>query len=178
MELLYNEKKEQSQGVLSAVRPEEPILNINYKKETELQTVLRQKKQLTIYIEDNKYFVEHAAAYALGIVNTRSIMLENPKMVEISYEVHAKLSNNDELEIQYVNVVREKQKLKIFYDGLSFCIESSAAYALGLLTVEEFNNLNTGYYYIDEQILANLKSNYDVEMSSLKISEDNNNKKL
>lgn len=78
MGLLYDEKKEQSQGILATVRQKEPILDINCKKENILQTILRQK-QLIIYVEDNRCFVEHADGYA----NTRAIMLENSKMLEI-----------------------------------------------------------------------------------------------
>ncbi len=176
MNLLNRQTKQNN--ILSTMKPKEPILDINYNSNVELQTKLRQKKQLIIYIDNNKYFVDHAAAYALGIVNTRAVMLETPKMVEISYDMHAKLCNNDEIEIQYITIEKSKEKLRVFYEESSLCIENSAAYALGLLTVEEFHNSAAGYYYITEDILNNLKANYDIEMSSLKLFEEESNKKM
>lgn len=176
MNYMYKEKHEQNQGVLSATRPKEPILNVRYKQENQLKTKLKQKKKIIIYKENGKYFVEHAAAYALGLTNVRAIMLEKPKLVEISSGIHNKLCANDEIEIEYVVLENKKDKLKVFVDGSSFYVENGAAYALGLMTVEDFNNADGNYYYISETLLPILNEKYDIEMHSIKLFEESNEK--
>lgn len=176
MNFLYKEKKQNEQGILSATKPKETILNINTNKQTELKTILKQKKKITIYIEDKKYFVEHSTAFALGLINTRAIMLDNPRLVEISYDVHNKLCKNNDIEINYVQVENKKQKLRVFVSSSSYYIENSAAYSLGLLTVEEFNNSDEKYYFISESMLPVFKNKYDVEMVALNLFEEKNSK--
>ena len=174
---LYKRPKE-NQGILSTVKPREPILNIQNQQKQQLQTKLHQKKRIVIYVDNNKYYVEHSTAFALGIINTRAVMLDTPKLVEISYDIHNKLKNNNEIEIEYVVQKREKPKLRVFISSSSYYLENSAAYALGLLTVEEFNSVESKYYCIPEKFLIDLNQNYDVEMHSLYLYEEKNNRKV
>lgn len=170
------EEKKKNQGILSATMPVDIKLNIKHEQKNINQTRLKQKKKITIYDNNGKYFVEHSAAYALGIINTRAIMLDKPKLVEISSDMHSRLKNSDEIDIEYVKV-ECKTKLKVYVDGNNYCIESSAAYALGFLTVEEFNNCENGYYYIDENILMGLKKNYETEIYSFSLANIMDDKK-
>ena len=43
------------------------------------QTKLKQKKIIKIYVKEDKHYIEHSTAYALGLINTRAIMLDKPK---------------------------------------------------------------------------------------------------
>ena len=105
-------------------------------------------------------------------------MLDKPKLIEISYDAHNKLYGNGEIEIEYFNLENKKPKLKVYVDNSSYCIDISTAYALGLLTVEEFNNFESKYYYISELYVPELKKEYDVEIYSLSLKEEINSKKM
>lgn len=129
------------------------------------------------YIDENRYYVEHSAAFVLGLIKTRAIMMENPKLIEISSDVHNKLKSNDSIEIEYVKV-KNKEPLKIYTDGSQYCIDNSAAYALGFLNVEEFNNPESDYYYISEDVLNNLKKKFNIEFYSLNLEQYLSDKKL
>ena len=173
----YDEKRKENQGILSATPPKN-ILNTELQQNIQLQTKVRQKKKIVIYIIENKYYVDHSTAYALGMVNTRAIMLEKPKLIEINYDTHNILKNNKEFEIEYIVQKLEKPKLKVFISDSTYCIENSAAFALGLLSIEEFNSAVSNYYYISEEFLTKLKENYQIEIYSKNLYEENNNKKL
>ena len=176
MSLMYKQKEQQnnSQSLLT-LRPKEKT-NVTYNQRTQLQTKLIQKQRITVYVEENKYFVEHATAYALGLVNVRAVMLDKPKLVEINSNVHNKLRAAEELEINYVSIENKKQKLRVFADQGSYCVEIGAAYALGLINVEELNNSEEEYYYISEELLFYIKKQYDVEMYALKLFEESHKK--
>ena len=174
---LFKDKNEYENSVLSATRPKETILKTDLKSNYQLQTRLKQKSIIKIYIDENKYYVEHSAAFALGLIKTRAIMLDNPKLIEISSEVHNKLKSNDSIEIEYIRVER-KQSLKIYTNGSQYCIDNSAAYALGFLNVEEFNNPESDYYYISEDVLNNLKKKFNIEFYSLNLEQYLSDKKL
>ena len=172
---LLTRENENEKSLLSATRPDS-ILQTDTEVRLQLQTKLRQKSIIKMYIKDNKYYVEHSAAYALGLINTRAIMLDSPKLIEISSDIHNKLKSNADMEIEYIKI--EKKPLKVFADDTKFCITNSAAYALGLLTVEEFNNHSNDYYYISPTFLEALRKDYNVEIESLNIDNKNENKQL
>ena len=119
--------RENEKSLLSAIRPVSK-LQTDIAVKSQLQTKLRQKSIIKIYIADNKYYVEHSAAHALGLINTRAIMLDSPKLIEISSDIHNKLKSNVDMEIEYIKI--EKKPLKVFADDTKFCITNSAAYAL------------------------------------------------
>ena len=98
--------------------------------------------------------------------------------MEINYDIHNKLKNNKEFEIEYIVQKLDKPKLKVFILDSSYYIENSAAFALGLLSVEEFNSATSKYYYIPEEFLAKLKENYEIEIYSKNLYEEKTNKKL
>lgn len=177
MNLFKDKKNEYENSVLSATRPKETILKTDLKGNSQLQTRLKQKSIIKIYIDENKYYVEHSAAFALSLIKTRAIMLDKPKLIEISSEVHNKLKSNDSIEIEYIRV-EKKQPLKIYIDGSQYCIDNSAAYSLGFLSVEQFNNPESNYYYISEDILNNLKEKFNVEFYSLNLEQYVSDKKL
>ena len=168
---LFKEKSEENRSsILSATNPN-TILKTGYESKQKLQTRLKQKVKIQIYIDENKFYVAHSTAYALGLIKTRAIMLDSPKLIEISSEIHNKLKSNDSIEIEYIKI-EKKQSLKVYVNSSDYCIDISAAYALGLISVEEFNNANDKYYYINENIVTNLKENFDVEFYSLNLEKD------
>ena len=180
MSLYFKDNKlkiNSSNDLLSTTKNREPILDITYKVDSQLQSRLKQKKIIKIYIEDNKFFIEHAAAFALRIVNTRAIMTDTPKLVEISYDMHNKLKNNDELEIEYIKIEnKNKLSLKVYYDGNNYYLDNAAAYALGLIDVQElYNSDKDNYHYIDEEMLNYLENQYNIEIHSLNLANEISN---
>lgn len=182
MNLMYREKQKvkHDSGILSAVRPNEAKLELNSNSKTQLQTELKLKKRLKVYIEDDKYLIEHSAAHALGIIKTRAIMLNEPKLVEISKDMHARLKNNHDIEIEYEQIKQEKEKLKlkVFEDGSNYCIQMSAAYGLGYINIQEFFASKEEYFYISKEMLAELKNKFDIEMSSIQLTDSIGNKNV
>ena len=175
--VLYKEEKLGSNnGNLSAIRPKEPILKTGLETNPQLQTILKQKSIIKIYVDENKYYVEHSAAFVFGLIKTRAIMLDKPKLIEISSEAHNKLKSNDSIKIEYIRV-EKKQKLKIYTDGSQYCIDNSAAYALGFISVEEFHNSESEYYYIPEDILNKLKEKFNVGFYPLNLEQYSSCKK-
>lgn len=180
MNLFKDKKNEYDNSVLSATRPKETILKTGLETNFQLQTRLKQKSILKIYIDENKYYVEHSTAYALGLIKTRAIMLDKPKLIEIPIEIHNRIKSNDTIEIEYVKIENknDKQILKVYVDSSQYCIDNSAAYALGFLNVEQFNSFDGNYYYISEDILNSLKEKFNIEYNSLKLEQYSSNKKL
>lgn len=174
MSLLFNQKQEikSSTNRLSVARPQQQTLNLNREQQVPLKTKTSQKMKVIIYMNNGKYFVAHATAYALGLINTRAVMLDNPKLVEITQEMHNRLKSNPNITIEYVEKV-QKQKLKVFVEENRYYIETSAAYALGLLSLEKFSSVSEKKYYIDGSLLTSLKDIYDIEFHSASITEDN-----
>lgn len=160
-----------SNSILSASKPQNTILNINSKQEIQFQTKLKQKKVIKIYIEENKYYIEHSTAYALGLIKTRAIMLDKPKMIEIPDSIHNKLKNQDDINIEYIKI-EKKQALKVFVDDSNCYIDNAAAYALGLISTEEFYSLDNEYYYISKELFDNLKAKFEIEFHSLNLEEE------
>ena len=68
--------------------------------------------------------------------------------------------------------------LKVYVDSSQYCIDNSAAYALGFLNVEQFNSADGNYYYISEDILNSLKEKFNIEYYFLKLEQYSSNKKL
>ena len=54
---------------------------------------LQHRMKINIYEDNGKYYVEHSAAFALGLIEVRSIMLDNPNYVELPEDIHTKLKN-------------------------------------------------------------------------------------
>lgn len=158
-------------NLLSATHPRESTLKINTENKTMLQTRLKQRKIIKLYIEENKYYLEHSAAYALGLINTRAIMLDKPKMIEIPDSIHNKLKNQDDIDIEYIKI-EKKPKLKVYVDDSNYCIDNAAAYALGMLSTEQFYSLESEYYYINKDFLNNLMNQYEVEFHALNLHNE------
>lgn len=171
MNLMYENKEDKyKNSPLSATKPAEPVLDIKYKSNNELKTNIQQKKGIRIYDKDDKFYIDHATAFALGIVNTRAIMTDSPKLVELQPDMHNKLKSKDDIEIEYVKL-KQKEKIKLFYDNSNCYIDMAAAYSLGLVSDEDFYNSDQPYYFVNNQILSYIKEKFNVEVFPLPIQE-------
>lgn len=165
---MYNykgKKKADESNLLSLsrnLRRDQVQLNVNKQKTDNskgLQSSL--KSILEVYLKDNKKFINYSAAYALGLVNTRAIMLQKTnKLFEVSDSLLEKIKNK--VEIKYIKLQEEKverQSIQIFLDedGNQF-ISSSAAFALSIIDVEVFWNSDSSYYQINDNIKTFLES--------------------
>lgn len=177
MNLLNKNQTKYSNSILSASKPQNTVLHINDKQKNTFQTKLKQKKIIKIYVDENKYYIEHSAAYALGLIKTRAIMLDKSKMIELPDSIHNKIKNKDDIDIEYIKI-EKKQTLKVFINDSDYYIDNAAAYALGLICTEEFCLLDNKYYYVSKEILDKLKVKFELEFHLLKLEEEMPKKRL
>lgn len=104
--LMYKERPVQSmlrqrQGTKQDLMQRTAVRNIN--------SELKQKRKLTIYKKDDKYYVEHSVAYALNLTSVRAIMTGTPHLIEIGIETLNRLKSDDSIEIEYHNLDKNKE---------------------------------------------------------------------
>lgn len=161
-------------SILSATRPSDISLKNNMNNTSGLKTRLETKSKILIYDIEGKFYVEHATAYALNLVNTRAIMLDKPKLIELPVDIHNKLKTMSNVEIEYKKIIK-KPKLKVYVSNSNYFIDSSAAYSLGLLSDEEFANIQNNYYYIDSNMIEVFKEKFDIEFNALGLEKEQSN---
>ena len=72
------------------------------------------KRILKVYEKSDKTYIDHSAAYALGLVDVRSIMLDKPHLFEIQKEQLNKILNDKTIEAVYMNLEEiDKQEKKV-----------------------------------------------------------------
>lgn len=161
-------------SILSTTRPSDISLKNNMNNTSGLKTRLETKSKILIYDIEGKFYVEHATAYALNLVNTRAIMLDKPKLIELPVDIHNKLKTMSNGEIEYKKIIK-KPKLKVYVSNSNYFINSSAAYSLGLLSDEEFANIQNNYYYIDSSMIEVFKEKFDIEFNALGLEKEQSN---
>lgn len=73
------------------------------------KTKLRQKRKLIVYRKDGNFYIDHSAAYALGLTNVRAIMTKNPHLIELGIETLYRLQNDKYIEIEYQELNKDKE---------------------------------------------------------------------
>lgn len=67
-----------------------------------------QKQILVVYVEKDKMYINRSTAYALGIINTKAIMVNGTDdLIEISKEKLAVVSSRDSIELKFEKVALE-----------------------------------------------------------------------
>lgn len=161
-------------SILSVTKPSNTSLNNNINNTNGLKTKLETKSKIFIYDIEGKFYVEHATAYALNLVNTRAIMLDKPKLIELPIDIHNKLKAMSNVEIEYKKIIK-KPKLKVYVSNSNYFIDSSAAYSLGFLSDEEYTNIQDNYYYIDNSMIETFKEKFDIEFYALNLEKEKSN---
>ncbi len=174
--MLRNKVKGQNNtnDLLSAVKPQTKLeldnktIN-NTKKYTVTKSVLKVYEEA----ETHKLYIDFAAAYALHLTQVRAIMLDAPKYFEITKDTLEKIKSNIHYEIEYITLPpRVKQDIMVYYKDRDLYIEPGTAYALGFITVAEFNSNDNIYGPLNATQLAYIKYNFNVNYVSLNV-EDN-----
>ena len=76
-------------------------------------------------------------------------------------------------EIEYVKLPpRVKQDIMVYYRDKDLYIEPGAAYALGFITVAEFNTNDNMYGPLNDTQIAYIKYNFNVNYISLNIENN------
>lgn len=122
------------------------------------------KSILIVYIAtDNRKFIDKSAAYALNLTN---FMNDGIDLFEIS-DYQLRTMENRNFEIEYRQILSEdvpkREAIKVFFDGIDYYLELSAAYSLGLISDENFFKMNQQLYKISENIFLFLNNKYDVD---------------
>lgn len=88
-------------------------------------------------------------------------------MRDIIREPHLEVQTEIDLETAFENQLQTKlkKKLKVYHDYTSGrnLIDSSAAYALGLITDEYYKLNENGYCVISTKLLEKLEKEYEIE---------------
>lgn len=139
-----------------------------------LKPVLSQKQILIVYVSENeRFYIKRSSAFALGLTDTRAMMVDGTNdLLEISKRQLAILSSRENLEVKLEKVavneqLPERPKIKVYKDNLNHFIEMSAAYALGLVSIDTFNVMSEELYPVAENLLIFLNNKYDVELVEL-----------
>ena len=121
-------------------------------KETELKPKFKEplKMKIVIYSEDDKYFVNHFTAYALGLKSTRTVMLDQPKLFAISLDTLKELQSNNNLEIEY----KLLKNHPLNYNNL-FANLKSDFYGIGLHGIFSGDKLNIAENILDSGLKIN-----------------------
>ena len=132
---------------------------LKIKPQQKLKQELKQK--IIIYQNNGKFFISDYAAYAMGLTNTRSIMLDEPRFFEISIDTLNRFKNNKLLDIEY-------QNLKINYEEKNITSDLEPSfYGIGISGIYDGdkiakakNILNTGLNLTNnaKSILSNIIS--------------------
>lgn len=171
--MLKNKKQEPTQNnILSLSRNlERPKLDTKLSINTRTQSsTSRLKKVLDVYENDSGLYISKAAAYSLGLINTRAIMLQDTnQLFQITKEQLEKIKHND----YEINIIKQeineqtKQEIQVFTSEDRMYISSASAYALGLIDVETFNSTSRNLYEINENIFNYINNKYRVEYKDL-----------
>lgn len=151
-------------------------VKLEIKSPTATTNATKLKSVLLVYVsDDNRTFVDKSAAYSLGLTDVRAIMLENKlNLFEVSdLQIEQFKQKNFEIEYRKIlnNEAPKKPTIKVFNDGVDYFIEPSAAYALGLITVENFNNMSDQLYKVSDNLLMFLNNKYAVETINMAETE-------
>lgn len=99
---------------------------------------------------------------------------KGPSLFEINKNQLEMLKIRD-FDIKYKKISTDevplKPAIKVFIDGIDYYIETSAAYALGLITEKNFFAIENPYYRISDNMLAFLKSKYSVVIQDIRIED-------
>lgn len=154
-------------------------LNTNLKTKSQSNVEHQQKMKIKVYLtDDSRIFIDRATAYALGLAETRSLMLETNQKTEITDRHLEIFKARENLEIEYEKLIVNKEipikpKIEVFVDNIDYYISISAAYSLGLINVEVFNNMPNELYKVSDNLLVFLKNKYEVLYTEI----ENQNKK-
>ena len=67
------------------------------------------QKILKVYVKGDKTYIDHSAAFALGLTKVRDIMLDKPHLVEIHQDTIAKCKHDDTIVIEYTDLEEQKK---------------------------------------------------------------------
>lgn len=153
---------------------ERPKLDTKLSTNTRTQNMTsRLKKVLDIYENDSDLYITKAAAYSLGFINTRAIMLQDSnQLFKITKEQFEKIKHSDyELNvIKQENNEQAKQGIQVFTSEDRMYISTASAYAMGLIDAETFNSATRNLYEINENIFNYISNKYRVEYEDLQKS--------
>ena len=170
-------KPNKQNSLLSAVRPQTKLsLDNEVSSQTKQYTISKSILKVYESPETHKLYIDFAAAYALHLTSVRSIMLDTPKYFEVTKEMLEKIKNDKHYEIEHIILPSKvKQDINVYYKDNYLYIEQGAAYALGFISVSEFNNMDSVYGPLNDNQTSYIKYNFNVNF--LPLNMDNSIKR-
>ena len=147
---------------------------------TKLNTNLKQKITLKVYIDEltNEMFVDSNAAFKMGLIDTRRVMLGDASFHKVSNnEIDYFRYKNPDLTIDIVEerIKREKEKIKVYQDvNDDLYIDMGASYHINFIRDDEFNNATSKYYGpLQDFEIEFIKNKYNIEKENVDLSNKN-----
>lgn len=81
------------------------------RSESKNKSRLKEKRKLLVYKKENKFYIDHAAAYALKLTNVRAVMLDSSHLFEIGLDTLYKFQSTEDIEIEYQELNKKKTKV-------------------------------------------------------------------
>lgn len=97
-------KQTESSRLFSATKP-----NTGRTRTDKKGTKSRLKRKLMVYKENGKFYIDRSAAYALKLTNVRAVMIGKPHLIEIGIETLYRFQNNEDIEIEYQELDKDKE---------------------------------------------------------------------
>ncbi len=82
--------------------PEDP-------ESTSSQSDADYQKILKVYVKGDKTYIDHSAAFALGLTKVRDIMLDKPHLVEVHQDTIDKCEHDETIVIEYTDLEEQKK---------------------------------------------------------------------
>lgn len=98
------------------------------------------KSILKVYKSDGKFYIDHAAAYRFRLVRVRTVLTEQPHLVEVDEEFLKKYENDENIEIEYVELDKAKRPIVQETDGLSVVLSQllgNGEYGIGVHGIDK-----------------------------------------
>lgn len=171
----FKQKKEQnnkftieSNRKMSQNKLIKQMTGLNSTPQVETSTISSGRMILKVYLtDDSRMFIDRAAAYSLGFIDTRAIMLDDTQKIQISEKDLSIIKTKNSIEIEYEKLLSKedvpaKQKIIVYVDNVDYYISVAAAYSLGLINVEVFNNISNQLFNVSDNLMVFLKNKYDI----------------
>ncbi len=99
-------------------------LNIEY-QELEVNKNSDSKKTLEIFKDNDKFFINNSAAYALNLISTEQLMSEDSELHQIYLNTLLKFQDDPNILIEYHNLIKDRSSNKL--DNSNFNIEDDTS---------------------------------------------------
>ena len=121
------------------------------------------KKKLLVYRNNGKTYIDHSAAYALGLTNVRAIMIGKPHLIECDSDFLNKMQNDRSIEVEYSDTNELQEGVEMPQSDLSQELDTleNGEYGIGVHSIVQGNaeeKINIATSICNEGLIINNNS--------------------